>query len=204
MRKLIALLLASILLVACAPQKGEIADPIPYKGTGEKKVAVIGDSITLLAAGGIEQKIQEKGYRVYVDSTLGITTDQSLPVAQKIAPGSPNIVVFNLGTNDVAQGLSLPSIVSSYSKLVDNFPHSCVIIATITQTNHPDIAEPLNKLIRSEKGVRNYFGNQNIHVMDWESVLQGHPEYVPDGVHPANDGLTVYTDLVSNSLDKCA
>jgi hypothetical protein len=42
---------------------------------------------------------------------------------------------------------------------------------------------------------------QNVKIVDWNSISQGHPEYfAPDGVHLVPTGINVYVDAILSEL----
>lgn len=222
-KKLILIVTALVIsLAACLPPLPNLwptappastqnvpVDPPPYVGSGPR-VAALGDSITYVTRDALAAALPDRSTSVL--GLSGFTAPWVKPWANKYAADPPPVIVIEVGTNDVGQQIVgkpdytsalFASRVAAYNAM---FPTSCVVWVTTTThrtaagfPNHPEyagqwdvIAAEYNNTLRAQ-----------VHVADWDALLVGHPEYVPDDVHPDGPGITAYTNLVASAVRTC-
>ena len=144
-----------------------------------------GDSVIL----GIRAKLAETHPLALVNARIGRQAPELIDVATrdvKSVPGS--VVVLDLGNN----GLLTTDQVHQILEIVKNQPE---IVLVNTAVPRP-WRDSNNALIAA--GAAQY---SNIHIVDWNSISEGHPEYfAPDGVHLVPAGVAVYVAEIEKYL----
>ena len=179
------------------------------------RVACLGDSIT--RGYGYPDKLQSSlgaNYSVrnfgFDSTTVLLHTDT--PYMHQIEFNRskhflPDIVIVMLGTNDARTDYfkSIDSFVSDYLTLINELQvlesKPAIFLAIppplfenslyLENQNLLDGVIPRIEQVASEKGLP---------VIDVYGVLENHPEYFPDGVHPTNEGATIIANEVYEAI----
>jgi lysophospholipase L1-like esterase len=174
-------------------------------------VTIVGDSITALNAGPINQDLGP-GYHVQIAATSGMRTDQMLQAAQVLAATHPKQALINLGTNDVEQGTSIDAAIANLEKMVSMFASAdCVHVVTINthmlnSSGHaPTGADQLDaKILELPKQFR------NVDVVRWDQTISDnvadHPpagDLTVDTVHPNQQGVQELLRAYQGAFDGC-
>jgi lysophospholipase L1-like esterase len=178
--------------------------------TGDS-VAIVGDSITALNAGPINQDLGP-AYHVQIAATSGMRTDQMMQAAQELAATHPKQALINLGTNDVEQGTSIDAADANLQKMVSMFSTAdCVHVVTINthmlnSSGHaPTGADQLNaRILQLPKQFK------NVDVIRWDQTISDnvaeHPpagDLTIDTVHPNKQGVQELLKDYQAAFDGC-
>jgi len=179
------------------------------------RVACIGDSITELTSYPKDlQTMLGDNYYVGSFGTTGSTVllDTYWPYIYqtsflKAKNFLPNIVVAILGTNDARTDnfKSVDNFVEDYMKLIKQI-QSLGTKPKIFLVKPPPIFENDLDLISEDFSeqiiprIEEIANDQKIALIDVYSVMENHPEYFIDGVHPNTEGSTVIAIQVYNAI----
>jgi lysophospholipase L1-like esterase len=169
-----------------------------------EKVAVIGDSITVLSAVAIQKQL---GDHPNIQAELGKRIDEMLPALRDALQKKPDAVVVNLGTNDVLQGTIHPDWRPGFLQLVQALEHTdCAVLVNIntTATNRsarPEFAPQINAAIAKAAET-----HDNFHVIDWDAIVHapgGDALIQPDTIHPTGPGAQRLAREIRHTLADC-
>jgi lysophospholipase L1-like esterase len=201
-RRLAVLVLVAVVAVAAAcGNRGDV-------------VAVVGDSITALDQGSLEEQLGGD-YQLQITGNFGKTVAEVLPEATAMVAKDPAQVIVNLGTNDVLQDLPVDSSMSSMQQMVDLFPDArCIHLVNInehmvvqdTDTSRADQASAFNAAL-DQLAER----NDRVDIIDWNEVAAGAlndaqpptSTLTVDSIHPTEDGNTELNQLYRSALADC-
>jgi hypothetical protein len=173
-----------------------------------RPVAVVGDSITILATPALEQAFGHS-YQAQVDAINGKRIDQMLPALRAAVAAGPFAVVENLGSNDSIEGGAHSDWQRSWDKLVKATAHvSCVVLTTVNVATQfyggRAIASGINDRIvaLAAQDPKRY------KVADWNGFLaQRQAErrkfLLQDLVHETPLGAHEIATLTRHALDEC-
>lgn len=165
-------------LSSTKPDKKKITEYV-----SKLKVVAIGDSIMQDAAGYIYKVFPN----AYVDAKINRSTCAAVDVFQKIKDKGIkwDVVVFNLGTN----GYPTPSCNDKLLNIAGN------VKIFWLNTTHADYDINNRELYKYAKK------HKNVYVLDWESVVKKHPEYLyNDYIHPKPEGMTPYATFIRDGI----
>lgn len=198
----LAILLSAVIVVATAcSNRGDV-------------VAVVGDSITALDQGLLEEQLGSD-YQLQITGNFGKTVAEVMPEATAMAAKAPAQVIINLGTNDVLQDLPVESSMSSLQQMVDLFPDArCIHLVNInehmvvqdTTTSRTEQATAFNASL-DQLAER----DDRVDVIDWNEVAAGAlndaqpptSTLTVDSIHPTEDGNTELNQLYRTALADC-
>jgi lysophospholipase L1-like esterase len=171
------------------------------------RVAVVGDSITVVAGGAITQDLRAR-YHPDIQAELGQRIDQMLPALAEQLRHHPRAVVVNLGTNDMLQAQVHPDWQSGFVRLVamvSSLP--CVVFVTISSLGRSSISEPAVAGDINDAIARAVVDHPNFHVVDWNALVHadnGSSLLLPDNVHPSAQGSQRLAAAIRDALaHKC-
>jgi len=162
-------------------------------------VVAIGDSITYLSNAAIHASL-EPVHAVEVNGIPGIEVAGQQAAASQYARTQPDVVIINLGTNDVGAQRNPADVIGELGAMASEFGSaSCVVFVTLTtQVVTDDFkqrATEVNRWIRNQR-----------HVADWDSALTEADPLVrltTDTVHPTAEGQLVMAQLIQRQVDAC-
>lgn len=171
------------------------------------KVAVIGDSITWLAATDIQARLTSDGDRLLLTGRIGYTAAQLAPDVTTFARQRPAVVLFEMGTNDVTTGATTPATtLARYEQAMSGyrrqFPQACVIATTVG--SHRDdaaldaLADQLNAWL-----VGHFSHLVDWNAYEWHQRQAGHQIVEPDLVHPTTAGQAALANLDQTAVRTC-
>lgn len=123
----------------------------------------------------------------------------------------PDLVILNIGTNDVATGRNGANIIADISTIVDNIvtrnSSAKIIMSTVTPRTDDDLdneVDALNIAIVDLISQKATMGIQII-LADPNSVFKANPNWKtehmdPDGVHPNNSGYTIMAQIYFDAI----
>ena len=181
------------------------------------RVACMGDSITDKHLSNYPSKLQTllgDDYEVESFGIMGATVlfDTYWPYVyqNEFLEGKqflPNIVVIMLGTNDARPDNfgSIDNFVGDYMKIIKQIQ----MLGTkpkIFVVKPPPIFENIVELVPENFSeeiiprIDEVANTLNLEIIDVYSVMENHPEYFLDGVHPNSEGETVIATQVYNAI----
>jgi hypothetical protein len=146
---------------------------------------VAGDSVIL----GIRNELSNRRQVGLINAHVGRQARELIEVLNKDKSrmiGAP--VIVNMGNNNRL----LESEVLSIFEAIKDQPQIIVVNTAVPR----GWKDENNSLI--SQVAANY---QNVKIVDWNEISQGHPEYfAPDGVHLVPTGISVYVDAILTEL----
>ena len=147
---------------------------------------VAGDSVIL----GIRNELSNRRQVGLINAHVGRQAPELIEVLNKDKArmlGAPSIV--NMGNNN---RLGEREVVSIFEAIKDQ--PQIIVINTAVPRGWKDENNSLIQQVASRY--------QNVKIVDWNAISQGHPEYfAPDGVHLVPTGISVYVDAIVSELE---
>ncbi|WP_237243680.1 acyltransferase family protein, partial [Rothia nasimurium] len=184
---------------SASAEPAESASPSPTSSTAPSaavdgsQVTIVGDSVTLASSIALGEAMPQ----ALVNAEVSRTSAAALPVVEQMVDSGQmrEVLVLSVTANSTFTVAQLEQLKASVSP---NGERKIVLVTGVGPANLTWI-EPSNQVIRE-------FATQNpdtVFVADWQAAAKGHPEYlVSDGVHPQNEGLTVYAQTVKDAVAK--
>jgi hypothetical protein len=144
-------------------------------------VAYVGDSLGVGTVPYLRSALP--GVTIDDDSEIGRPSSVGLPILQQKMSANPDLVVFDLGTNDdTANPDGLASDLVSARQIAGS---RCMVIATLNRPPLNGVAVTgLNRAVTSFAAA-----DGNVALVDWHARAQADPSLlIADGVHPTPDG----------------
>jgi hypothetical protein len=174
------------------------------------RVVLIGDSLTTVSAAPLTDRLGEDR-DVEIIAVPGSRADQMAPYVDEKVSGTPEVVVVNLGTNDLLSGSFSDATVQALRSLLQRFPDSCRRIVTMNEAMfseaNPDIGAEAAMLNGQIEGLAAETGST---VVQWDRAVekahaQGEPAgpLLSDTVHPTEIGQQHLADLYLEAVDSC-
>ena len=162
-----------------------------------KLQSMLGDNYTVESFGVM-------GATVLFDTYWPYVYQPEFSAAKKFLP---DIAVVMLGTNDARPDNfgSIDNFVADYKKIIKQIQ----ILGTkpkIFLVKPPPIFENVVELVPENFSeeiihrIEEVANDQNIAIIDVYSVMENHPEYLIDGVHPNSEGASVIATQVYNAI----
>lgn len=153
-------------------------------------VAVVGDSVTYLSAGALQERFSWAD-RFDVQARPGFRTEQLLPVAEELLAGGPDVLVLLTGYNDVLQLADPEPGLQRMVDLATRAPCAVWMLVPVKGDYDPGLMEAYNR--RLEELTRPV---STIHLSPaWRDLVDGTagPDPSPDliatdQVHPTDAG----------------
>jgi peptidoglycan/LPS O-acetylase OafA/YrhL len=146
---------------------------------------VAGDSVIL----GIRNELSNRRQVGLINAHVGRQAPELIEVLNKDKArmqGAP--IIVNMGNNN---RLGESEVVSIFEAIKDQ--PQIIVINTAVPRGWKDENNSLIQQVAS--------GYQNVKIVDWNAISQGHPEYfAPDGVHLVPTGISVYVDAILSEL----
>jgi lysophospholipase L1-like esterase len=171
-------------------------------------VAVIGDSITFLSAAAIQAGLTAHHDHVLITGRIGYTAAQLAPDVADFARHNPQVVLFELGTNDVTQSPAGVTSAAAYEQTMAgyrrDFPHACLIATTVG--SHRPGATALNAMAAQ---INTWLKATFTQVVDWDAYewanrQAGHVLVDGDFIHPNAAGQAALGALDQAAVTRCA
>ena len=181
----------------------------PYTGRGPT-VAVAGDSITMLTEAVQGSRLKAAGFSESMTGNLGYTMATMRPWIDLYSETTPDVMVINLGTNDVGAQVAgnIDYSLDLFEQRVDyyrtRFTSSCLVFVTITTHRTAVEGDPAkgptwNAIAESYHEYLRAGGR----VADWDTASNGRPGYLPDEVHPSASGGAALSALIVEAAQSC-
>jgi hypothetical protein len=159
-------------------------------------VAYVGDSLGVGTVPYLRSELS--GVAIDDDSEIGRPSSVGLPILQAKMAANPDVVVFDLGTNDdPASPDALASDLASARQIAGA---RCMVIATL---NRPPLnGVPVNGLNQAVTSFAAADGN--VALVDWHARVQADPSLlIDDGVHPTPEGYALRAKLFGAAIRSC-
>jgi peptidoglycan/LPS O-acetylase OafA/YrhL len=147
---------------------------------------VAGDSVIL----GIRHELSGRRNVGLINAHVGRQAPELIEVLNKDKArmaGAP--VIVNMGNNN---RLSESEVVSIFEAIKDQ--PQIIVVNTAVPRGWKDENNSLIATVAARY--------QNVKIVDWNKVSEGHPEYfAPDGVHLVPTGIAVYVDAILTELE---
>ncbi|MCR5796214.1 MAG: acyltransferase [Solobacterium sp.] len=146
-------------------------------------ITCIGDSVMEMTV----SQLYEVFPNAYIDAVINRTEPRAIEAINDIRNEGllGDVVLINIGTNG-------PNIPDDEDRLVGLLEGKTVFWVNATGADYPDFNEKLYALAER---------HDNVHVIDWVSVVNEHPDYiVSDGVHPSPVGCKKYAESVYEAI----
>jgi lysophospholipase L1-like esterase len=159
-------------------------------------VAYVGDSLGVGTVPYLRSALP--GVMIDDDSEIGRPSSVGLPILKEKMAADPDVVVFDLGTNDdTANPDALASDLAAARQIAGS---RCMAIATL---NRPPLnGVPVDGLNRAVTSFASADGN--VALVDWHARAQADPSLlIDDGVHPTPDGYALRAKLFAAAIRSC-
>lgn len=146
-------------------------------------ITCIGDSVMEMTV----NELYEVFPNAYIDAIINRTELRAIEVIKDIKSEGllGDVILINIGTNG-------PNVPEDEDRLVDLLDGKTIFWVNATGADYPDFNSKLYAL--EER-------HDNLHVIDWVSVVNEHPGYiVSDGVHPSPEGCGKYAETVFDAI----
>jgi lysophospholipase L1-like esterase len=202
-----------------------VAQP-PGPAPAGTRVAVLGDSITHLSEPAFASRFATRGFVAPVINGInGIRSDERIDErAALVRPTVPDVLVVELGTNDVGWFLEhhpgatagelethARTVAANQRRLAEAAGSpKCIVVVNVSGNT---LSPPANEVARAEDRALAEWARSDarVRIADWDSVLSyefalGEPSgsMTTDTVHPTPYGATRLADLVVATIDTCA
>jgi lysophospholipase L1-like esterase len=173
-------------------------------GPSGRRVAMIGDSITVGSTAGLESAAEALGVDLTIDAqvgrriTVGGNPNSGVDAVGDVLDdvGAPDLWVVALGTNDVGQY----STAEQYAAQIDALlalvpPDAPVVWVDVFLRDRAEASGVFNTELRRKLDAR---GNASIGA--WTD-LAGGDGVLSDGIHPSDVGTELFVQLVSGEIE---
>jgi lysophospholipase L1-like esterase len=159
-------------------------------------VAYVGDSLGVGTVPYLRGVMD--GVTIDDDSEIGRPSSVGLPILQEKMAADPDVVVFDLGTNDdPANPDALAADLASARQIAGD---RCMVLATL---NRPPLngvpVDALNRAVTSFAA-----SDGNVALVDWHARAEQNPALlIDDGVHPSPEGYALRAKLFAAAINAC-
>jgi hypothetical protein len=159
-------------------------------------VAYVGDSLGVGTVPYLRAELPS--VTIDDDSEIGRPSSVGLPILKSKMSANPDVVVFDLGTNDdPANPDALASDLAAARQIAGS---RCMVMATL---NRPPLngvpVDGLNRAVTSFAAA-----DGNVALVDWHGHVQSNPSLlISDGVHPTPTGYTLRAKLFAAAIRSC-
>lgn len=169
---MLAVVVGSLLVSGCGSGKGPV-------------VAVVGDSITVISAPGVEAEL--RGYSLYMRAVDGKRIDEMVPLLRAEMQHKPRAVIVNLGTNDALQAQTHPDWLIGFNAVwALTRTRPCVVFVTVS-TNADDLGKG-NVAVDINDAIRRLASeHHNVRVVDWNAAVHADKSLLASRHPPADD-----------------
>ena len=159
-------------------------------------VAYVGDSLGVGTVPYLRSELS--GVKIDDDSEIGRPSSAGLPILQQKIAADPDVVVFDLGTNDdTANPDALAADLASARRIAGS---RCMVIATLNRPPYNGVpVTGLNQAVTSFAAA-----DGNVALVDWHARAQADPSLlISDGVHPTPQGYALRAKLFAAAIRSC-
>jgi lysophospholipase L1-like esterase len=174
---------------------GALALALP--AAANASVAYVGDSLGVGTVPYLRSELS--GVTIDDDSEIGRPSSAGLPILEAKMAANPEVVVFDLGTNDdLANPDALASDLAAARQIAGT---RCMVMATL---NRPPLngvsVDGLNRAVTSFAAA-----DGNVALVDWHARAEADPSLlISDHVHPTGEGYALRAKLFAAAIRSCA
>jgi lysophospholipase L1-like esterase len=164
--------------------------------TAGASVAYVGDSLGVGTVPYLRSELT--GVTIDDDSEIGRPSSAGLPILKEKMAANPDVVVFDLGTNDdTANPDALASDLASARQIAGS---RCMVIATLNRPPYNGVpVTGLNDAVTSFAAA-----DGNVALVDWHARVEQDPSLlISDGVHPTPQGYALRAKLFAAAIKSC-
>ncbi len=178
-------------------------------------VAILGDSITALGYGSLEESLGDT-YGLAITGNFGMTVEEVLPEARRLASERVNDqVIINLGSNDVLQDLPVEESMAALGEMVALYPDArCIHLVDInehmviesTGESRTDQAVAFNAALEEFSDSDDRLGVISWNDIASEELNDEDPPWstlTTDSIHPTDQGNDEIDELYERALRRC-
>jgi hypothetical protein len=170
-------------------------------------VVMVGDSITFMSTDSLRAELSSTGLEVLaIDAQVGRRIavgnggqpHSGTNVIEFIANSDPpDVWVIALGTNDIGQYADAGEFASQVQALLDLIPSAAPLVWVDTW----DATRPVETQLVNDTLHAMLDGRDDAVVVDWSSHGGDEGVVTGDGVHPTEDGILVFAQVVAEGVD---
>ncbi len=188
---------------ATVPEGRPAVDLAPALSTAGRDVVMIGDSITVGSATGLEAAAELLGVKLTIYAEVGrrITVGRNPAAGVEVIvdvldEGVPDLFVIALGTNDIGKYASQDEYEAQINQLLVLVPDGTPVawINTYLRDDLNDSAQFNAALIAALEN------RGNATIAKWSNIAS-EDGVLEDGIHPSDDGRAQFADLVGGEID---
>jgi lysophospholipase L1-like esterase len=163
-------------------------------GPRDRRVFVVGDSLTQGSATDLPARLRARGYEPTVDAALGRHTDAGVRLVREQGSGLAGTVVVALGTNDEPAPTRFRGQVEQV--LAAAGPSRCVVWVNLVRPGGWDALNTVLTDVAARQG--------RLRLVDWRGLVAAHPEWLAaDGVHATTAGYRARAEAVTAAVAGC-
>lgn len=184
---------------------------VSCSGSERADVLIVGDSITGLVEDDFARRDLDHRFTLRADN--GATSQDMLEVVEAMPERGFELVILNLGTNDVGEGRPPEDFVSSVRRLLDEVDGAeCVYLTTINEqvVSFDDETLPARTRILNDRIRALAEERDRVRLIDWNGAVReyldrGEPDgsLLSDTVHPTPVGQRLLLDLYVEAVERC-
>jgi lysophospholipase L1-like esterase len=165
---------------------------------GGTKVLLVGDSIMNGSRAKVMSTLESDGWQPDIEAQGGTTiTYWSMQIPYLVLMKQPDVVVIELGTNDCAP-TECPALGPYIDEIMRGIPTSTPVLWLNIQEKIPLAQKRKYINFEIESAVARW---PNLHLVDYESRIENHPEYhTPGGLHLNDVGQQFLANLIRDAL----
>jgi len=189
---------------ATVPEGRPAVDLSPAQSTAGRDVVMIGDSITVGSAPGLEAAAELLGVKltIYAEEGRRITVGRNPAAGVEVIAdvldegGVPDLFVIALGTNDIGKYASQDEYEAQINQLLELVPDVTPVawINTYVRDDPNDSAQFNAALIATLEN------RGNATIARWSNIASA-DGILEDGIHPSDDGRAQFADLVGGEIE---
>lgn len=178
-------------------------------GTPRTDVGVVGDSISVQLTPYLTDAA-EGDFSIEIAAVSGATVGDMVDDAAKVASASPSILIVNLGSNDVIQGVPPEQSAADLDRLLNQFTGvRCLVVVRVNENMFSyDEGYLTERAVATNAALAEVAARRGAVVVDWNAILDaqratpGTPDMLLDTIHVTGYGAEVlrdaYLDAIAN------
>jgi lysophospholipase L1-like esterase len=170
------------------------------------QVSIVGDSLTVAGGNAIADALRADGCAaIAIAAKGGANTRYGVRLATDLRDAGllTNVVLVNMGTNDCASSAAeLDAAIEEMFKVLGS--KRVVVWPTTNIAKKTPFCTPDGDLLANERIRAAATRHPNMHVVDWWSLADQHPEWHPDGVHHNRDGQRAWAFVLAEGVAQAA
>jgi hypothetical protein len=187
---------AGVVLVAAVACENDSA----YSGSSGPKVAILGDDVLAAAASTVHTTLDPTN-QVRLAAFEGSASSQFESTASTYGATAPQVVVLEVGTNDVLKGVDPATALANISTLFGDFPGACRVAVNVNlQITDPSFSVPAATTINNGLSARSDF------VIDWNGRVAADVNGMTGSdphIRPTASGQQVLANQIQTAIQRC-